>query len=94
MRGVMACWNISGVLASVVEYSICLNPIVRPSEIMQGKEGGWVVEEASHAVKCWLNVTCNVLTLHLPLTSIPKHCLVVGYADDNTLLTTIPHAQG
>ena len=29
---------------------------------MQGKEGGWVVEEASHAVKCWLNVTCNVLT--------------------------------
>ena len=28
---------------------------------MQGKEGGWVVEEASHAVKCWLNVTCNVL---------------------------------
>ena len=34
---------------------------VRPSEIMQGKEGGWVVEEALHAIRCWLNVTCNML---------------------------------
>ena len=34
---------------------------VGPSEIMQGKDGGWVVEEASHAIKCWLNVTCNML---------------------------------
>ena len=32
---------------------------------MQGKEGGWEVEEASHAVKCWLNVTCNVLIRNL-----------------------------
>ena len=25
------------------------------------------------------------------LFSVPRHCLVVGYADDHTLLTTIPH---
>ena len=25
------------------------------------------------------------------LPSVPRHCLVVGYADDHTLLTTIPH---
>ena len=29
------------------------------------------------------------LYIHL-LPSVPRHCLVVGYADDHTLLTTIP----
>ena len=37
---------------------------------MQGKEGGWVVEEASHAVKCWLNVTCNVLNTDKAISGI------------------------
>ena len=37
----------------------------------------------------WSTLPFNLyIRLH---PSVPRHCLVVGYADDHTLLTTIPH---
>ena len=37
----------------------------------------------------WSPLLFNLYIRLLP--SVPRHCLVVGYADDHTLLTTIPH---
>ena len=39
----------------------------------------------------WSSLLLNLYIRLLP--GIPKHCLVIGYADDHTLVITIPHKE-
>ena len=63
-------------------------------KLLDSNTSVWFIRSAPSLCRCpqgaiWSSLLFNCY-IHL-LSSIPRHCLVTGYADYHILLTTIPH---